>query len=100
MIFKGNLLQEIGTEIDQIVEVETIQEMITRIEAEIEGTVETITGIEVKIEIRIEIELTQEMKEKINKDLEQIRHFDKNKFCNYCEKQVIQHIGFSDLKTI
>ena len=47
--FKGNSLQEIGTEIDQTVEIETIQEITTRIEIEIEGTVETTAGIKVEM---------------------------------------------------
>ena len=62
-IFKGNSSQEIETEKDQIVEIETIQEIITRIEIRIEGTVETTTEIkEVEMtaerEIDIEIGLT------------------------------------------
>ena len=72
-IFKGNNLQEIEIEIDQKVEVGTIQVTITEIETEIEGTVETITGIEVEMTVEIEIDLTQEMEEEINKDLEQVK---------------------------
>ena len=51
--FKGNNLQKIGTEIDQIVDVETIQEIITGIETAIEGTVETITGIEAEMTVEM-----------------------------------------------
>ena len=62
-IFKGNSPQEIETKKDQIVEIETIQEIIIRIEIRIEGTIETTTEIkEVEMpaerEIDIEIGLT------------------------------------------
>ena len=61
-MFKGNSLQEIETEKDQTAEIETIQEIATRIEIEIEGTVETTTETEVEMtaerEIDIEIGLT------------------------------------------
>ena len=98
-IFRGNHLQEIGREIDQTVEIETIQEITTRIEIKIEGTVETTTEIKVEmaaeIEIDIEIGLTQEMKkieERISKDLEKVKDtLTIMNFVTTVTEQVIQH---------
>ena len=105
-ICKGNNPQEVGGGKGQTVEIETIQEITTRIEIEIEGTVETtpttsriIVEMTVEIEIDIKIGLIQEMEkiEENSKDLEQV----KDNLANMNSvttviKQVIQHIGASN----
>ena len=75
-IFKGNNLQEIGTESrDQTVEIGTIQEITTGIEIEKEVDTMIKLKIEITAEINIELGLTQEMEEiekETSKDLEKV----------------------------
>ena len=85
---------------DQTVEIETFQEITTKIEIEIEGTGETITKMKVEmtaeIEIDIEIDLTQEMKEigeRIIEDLEKVKDtLTRMNSVTTVTEQVIQHI--------
>ena len=100
-IFKRTNSQEtveIETEIDPTVEIETIQEITTQIEAGIEETTEINIEIEVQIEeivetiqeieteVELEIGLIPEKEEETSQDLDQVRYFDRNDFCNYCNR--------------
>ena len=101
-IFKRNKLQEIGTEIGQTVGEETIQETIKITGTEIERTVENITKIEVEktVEVEIGIDLIQEMEE-LNIDLEQVKDtLTRMNSATTVTKQVIQHIGVTNWRTI
>ena len=90
---KQSLTVEVETEINPVVEAETIQEKITGTEAEIEETVETT----VEIEVEVEIGLTQEMEEEINKDSDQVKDtLTRMTSVTSATKRVIQHIGVTD----
>ena len=104
---------EIEIGIDPTVEIETIQETGTGIEAGIEEIIETGIGIEVEIgeivettqeieiEVEVEIDQTLEKEEEINQDQDQVKDTLTGMiFAITVTEQVMLHTGVLDLKII